>query len=79
MNVFGGGFFSYFYRITTIVVPNDSKKNWMLIIKIRDFGFLAVSSGGANPGGRRKAILISECQGKKSTIFAQLLGKIITF
>ena len=52
MNVFGGGFFSYFYRITTIVVPNDSKKkDWTLITKFRDFGFLAVSAGEADPGG----------------------------
>ena len=26
-----------------------AKKNWTLITKIRDFGFLAVSAGGANP------------------------------
>ena len=40
MDVFGGRFFSYFYRITTIVVPNDSKKeigHLLLKLGILDF------------------------------------------
>ena len=40
MDVFGGRFFSYFYRITTIVVPNDSKQeigHLLLKLGILDF------------------------------------------
>ena len=43
MDVFGGGFFSYFYSITTIVVPNDSKeKIGHLLLKFVILNFLPI-------------------------------------
>ena len=52
MEAFGGKFFySYFYRIITIIVPNHNKKIIGPLTRIRNFGLLAVSTGGADIGG----------------------------